>query len=161
MRRGENRSTRRKTSRSKDENQQQTQPTYDAETGNRTRATLVGGERSHHCAIPAPEKHHIHDYVVKKGELYSKGEIDNKLALLKSEITTLIQTSMQTLEVKIIKRMMQFRNEQIKNRIQCKYLTIPKDPYKWLKLLHKSDVGEDVIDLKNVIILNIWIQRTN
>ena len=31
-----------------------TQPTYDAETGNRTRATLVGGERSHHCAIPAP-----------------------------------------------------------------------------------------------------------
>ena len=22
--------------------------------GNRTRATLVGGERSHHCAIPAP-----------------------------------------------------------------------------------------------------------
>ena len=43
-----------KTSRSKDENQQQTQPTHDAESGNRTRATLVGGECSHHCAIPAP-----------------------------------------------------------------------------------------------------------
>ena len=28
--------------RSRDENQQQTQPTNDAETGNRTRATLVG-----------------------------------------------------------------------------------------------------------------------
>ena len=28
-----------------DENQQQTEPTYDAESGNRTRATLVGGER--------------------------------------------------------------------------------------------------------------------
>ena len=54
LRRGENRSTRRKTSRSKDENQQQTQPTYDTGTGSRTRATLVGGERSHHCAIPAP-----------------------------------------------------------------------------------------------------------
>ena len=40
--------------RSMDENQQQTQPTYDAETGNRTRATLVGGECSHHCVIPAP-----------------------------------------------------------------------------------------------------------
>ena len=52
LRGGENRSTRRKTSRSKDENQQQTQPTYDAETGNRTRTTLVGGECSHHCAIP-------------------------------------------------------------------------------------------------------------
>ena len=43
LRRGENRSTRRKTSRSKDENQQQTQPTFDTESGNRTRATLVGG----------------------------------------------------------------------------------------------------------------------
>ena len=40
LRRGENRSTRRKTSRSKDENQQQTQPAYDTESGNRTRATL-------------------------------------------------------------------------------------------------------------------------
>ena len=45
LRRGENRSTRRKTSRSKDENQQQTQPTYDAKPRNRTRATLVGGLR--------------------------------------------------------------------------------------------------------------------
>ena len=56
LRRGENRSTRRKTSRSREENQQQTQPTYDVESGNRTRATLVEGECSHHCAIPAPQK---------------------------------------------------------------------------------------------------------
>ena len=55
LRRGENRSTRRKTSRSRVENQQ-TQPTYDAESGNRTRDTLVEGERSHHCANPAPPK---------------------------------------------------------------------------------------------------------
>ena len=55
----ENRSTRRKSSRSKDENQHQTQPTYDAKSGNRTRATLVGGERSHHCAIPAPLFHKL------------------------------------------------------------------------------------------------------
>ena len=33
---------------------QQTQPTYDAESWNRTLATLVGGKCSHHCAIPAP-----------------------------------------------------------------------------------------------------------
>ena len=38
---------------SKEENQQQTQPTYDTGTGNRTRATLVEDECSHHCAIPA------------------------------------------------------------------------------------------------------------
>ena len=53
LRRGENRSSRRKTSRSRVENQQ-TQPTYDAGSGNRTRDTLLEGERSHHCAIPAP-----------------------------------------------------------------------------------------------------------
>ena len=51
LRRGDNRSTRRKTSWSKDENQQKTQPTYDAKSRNRTQATLVGGECSHHCAI--------------------------------------------------------------------------------------------------------------
>ena len=54
LKEGENRSTRRKTSRSRVENQQQTQPTYDAGSGNRTRDTLVGGERYHHCANLAP-----------------------------------------------------------------------------------------------------------
>ena len=34
--------------------QDETQSTYDAGSGNRTRDTLVGGERSQHCAIPAP-----------------------------------------------------------------------------------------------------------
>ena len=43
-----------KSPRSRDENQQQTQPTYDVKSGNRTRATLVGGTCSHHCAILAP-----------------------------------------------------------------------------------------------------------
>ena len=37
-----------KTSRSKGENQQQTQPTYGVDAGIWTGATLVGGERSHH-----------------------------------------------------------------------------------------------------------------
>ena len=40
--------------RSKGENQQQTQPTYGVDAGIRTRATLVGGERSHHCSTLAP-----------------------------------------------------------------------------------------------------------
>ena len=52
LRRGENRSTRRKTSRSKGENQQQSQPTYGVNAGIWARVTLVGVERSHHCAIP-------------------------------------------------------------------------------------------------------------
>ena len=47
-----------KTSRCRVENQQ-TQPTYDAESRNRTRATLVGGDCSHHCAIPAPQSKEV------------------------------------------------------------------------------------------------------
>ena len=34
---------------SRDENQEQTQPTHDVESGNQTQATLVGGE---HCHAP-------------------------------------------------------------------------------------------------------------
>ena len=41
---------------------------------------------------------------------------------LKSEI----QTSMKPHEAKILTQMLNFRNEQIKNRIQRQYLTIPK-----------------------------------
>ena len=37
-----------------DENQQQAQPAYGVASGNRTRATLVGGECSYHCSISAP-----------------------------------------------------------------------------------------------------------
>ena len=54
LRRGENWSTRRKTTWSRVVNQQQTQPTYDAGSGNGTQDTLVGGKRSHRCTIPAP-----------------------------------------------------------------------------------------------------------
>jgi len=42
-----------KNPRTKDENQQ-TQPTYDTSSRILTQATLVGGERDHHCAIPDP-----------------------------------------------------------------------------------------------------------
>ena len=45
-----------KNPRSKGEDQQQTQSTYDAGSGNRTRDTLVGGKRSHHCTNPAPQR---------------------------------------------------------------------------------------------------------
>ena len=44
-----------KNPRSNDENQQQTQSTFNAEAGNRTRPTLMGGKCSQHrCAMPTP-----------------------------------------------------------------------------------------------------------
>ena len=39
--------------RSRDESKQQTQPTCDIGSGNRTQPTAVGGKGSHHCIIPA------------------------------------------------------------------------------------------------------------
>ena len=54
-----------KNPRSKDENEQQTQPAYDTGTWSRTRATLVEGECSHHCAIPAPFELETHDGHIK------------------------------------------------------------------------------------------------
>ena len=56
LNREKNQRTRRKTSRSKGENQQQTQPTCSVDTRTGTRATLVGGECSHHCDTLAPHQ---------------------------------------------------------------------------------------------------------
>ena len=53
LRRGENQSTRWKTSVSKGENQQQTQTKY-ARCRDLNQATLVGGEHSQHCTIRSP-----------------------------------------------------------------------------------------------------------
>ena len=66
---------------------------------------------------------------------------------------------LNTWKVELHKAIIEFRNEQIKNRIQRKYLTIPKTINKWLKLFDNTDVGDGVVDLKNVIVLNVWIKR--
>ena len=60
-----------KTSRSRVENQQ-TQPTYDSESGNRTRDTLVEGEHSHHCANPAPQNHKLSVFLLYFLTLWQK-----------------------------------------------------------------------------------------
>ena len=52
------------------ENQQQTQPTYDAETENRTRATLVGGECSHHYTTTATLQTVVHEKLNKLESQY-------------------------------------------------------------------------------------------
>ena len=81
--------------------------------------------------------------------------IDKKIIDLKNSI----YKSIKEQEAKILTQMFNFRNEQIKNRIQRKYLTIPKTINVWIKLFDNTDVGDNVTDLKNVIILNVWIKR--
>ena len=92
-------------------------------------------------------------------KIYTKQDIDNKLLALQDSITKSITAKLQIHEAKILAQMLNFRNEQIKNRIQRKYLTIPKTPHQWIKLFDNTDVGDGVVDLKNVIILNVWIKR--
>ena len=84
---------------------------------------------------------------------------DNKLSALQSSINTSITALFKAHEAKILTQMLNFRNEQIKNRIQRKYLTIPKTINVWIKLFHNTDVGDGVSDLKNIVILNTWIKR--
>ena len=55
--------------------------------------------------------------------------------------------------------MLNFRNDQIKNRIDRKYISIPKTTHTWIKLFDYRDIGDASLDLKNVVILNVWIKR--
>ena len=78
--RGKNRSARRKTSRSKGENQQQTQPRHGVDARIWTLATLVGGECSHHYATLARRMRTIK----RKNNHYSKNCIQSLSILVKS-----------------------------------------------------------------------------
>ena len=89
----------------------------------------------------------------------TKEYTDNKLKSLQSLINSSITSLFKAYEAKILTQMLNFRNEQIKNRIQRKYLTIPKTINAWIKLFDNTDVGDNVTNLKNVIILNVWIKR--
>ena len=53
----------------KDKNQQQTQPTYDGKSRNRTRVTMVGGEYSHHRAIPVDHFFLLHQQYINNRAL--------------------------------------------------------------------------------------------
>ena len=95
LRRGENQSIQGKTSRSRIENQQQTQSTYDARSGNRTCDTLMEGEHSDHCATPAPQTrvniylHKVRHYKQFPVKSEGKKNIMKKLSCLSQTRTTL------------------------------------------------------------------------
>ena len=86
-------------------------------------------------------------------------QLQNAITSVINNIKNQIAIDTKSLETKILTQMLNFRNEQIKNRIQRKYITIPKTPHQFIKLFDINDVGDDIIDLNNVIILNVWIKR--
>jgi len=100
------------------------------------------------------------NHAVSKGQLdHINASIQTSIQSAVNNLKSQIATDLKTHEAKILTQMLNFRNEQIKNFIQRKYLTIPKVVKKWLKLFDNTDVGDGVVDLKNVIVLNVWIKR--
>ena len=96
------------------------------------------------------------DHAVSKNQL---DNLDTKIATAITNLKSQISADLQIHEAKILTQILNFRNEQIKNRIQRKYLTIPKTINTWLRLFDNTDVGVGVADLNNVIILIVWIRR--
>ena len=104
------------------------------------------------------EKHHLHTVVPKRDE------VDNKLAIFKTQITTQIQTSIKSgfdsFKVELQKKLIEFRNEQIRCRIGRRTLTIPKTNYTWIPLLSTFNI-DGVTTLQDVIIQNVYIRRND
>ena len=106
--------------------------------------------------------------VIKNGintnHAVSKAQLDGAITNLKSEITTLIQSSIQTALNKFSsdfrKALIEFRNEQIRGRIVRKSMTIPKTNYTWIKLLDATEIKK-VTTLQDVVIQNVYIRRNN
>ena len=57
---------------SKDEHQQQTQPTYDARSGNQTRTTLVGATALTTAPAMLPQEFFIYTITIKKRKIHIK-----------------------------------------------------------------------------------------
>lgn len=88
-----------------------------------------------------------------------KTEIQNNISTNINTLKTQIQELLKIHEQKILTQMLNFSNEQVKNRIQRKKLTIPKTVNTWLTLLSASYIGDGVKNLNDIILLNVWIER--
>ena len=101
---------------------------------------------------------------VNANHAVSKGQLDAVNTTIRSEITALIQSSIQTslnkISVDLQKSMIQFRNEQIRGRICRKALKIPKTNHTWIKLLDASEI-DGVTTLQEIIIQNVYVRRND
>ena len=75
-------------------------------------------------------------------------------------IKPLIIEKMEKQEQQIFEAIMIFRNDQVKNRVGRKSLTIPKTPYTWIPLLKASDI-QGITTLQEIIIINTYIRRND
>ena len=82
--------------------------------------------------------------------------VDNKLSVLQTSIST----KFKAYEAKILTQILNFRNEQIKNRFGRKYGKIPKQVKIVHELLNKNDI-QNIKNLNEIMITNIYIKRRN
>ena len=81
-------------------------------------------------------------------------------AVSKPEVVLLIQTALNKFKVELQKSVIEFRNEQVRNRIGCKSITIPKTNYTWIKLLDATEI-DSITTLQEIVILNVYIRRND
>ena len=98
--------------------------------------------------------------LTKKGTSYTKSEMDNRIVAFKTEITSLIQTSIQTALNKFSSDLFKFINNRMKGRVGKKTLTIPKTNYTWIKLLDALEI-DGITTLEEIIIQNVYIRRND
>ena len=90
----------------------------------------------------------------------TKDYTNNKLSALQASINSSITALFKAYEAKILTQMLNFRNEQIKNRFGRKYGKIPKQVKIVHELLNKNDI-QNIKNLNEIMITNIYIKRRN
>ena len=93
-------------------------------------------------------------------ETNTKDYTNNKMSALQASINSSITALFKAHEAKILTQMLNFRNEQIKNRFGRKYGKIPKQVKIVHELLNKNDI-QNIKDLNEIMITNIYIKRRN
>ena len=84
-----------------------------------------------------------------------KKQLDQKLLELNTKIDNIIKLT----EQKILTQIMNFRNEQIKNRFHRKIMKLPKKTSTWIKLLSYDELPFEAEDLTDIMIFNVWLKR--
>ena len=93
-------------------------------------------------------------------ETNTKDYTNNKLSALQASINSSITALFKAHEAKILTQMLNFRNEQIKNRFGRKNGKIPKKTNVVHELLNIKDI-QNIDDLNEIMITNVYIKRVN
>ena len=110
--------------------------------------------------VDTENRHLIVKAGVNPDHAISKAQLDTTKASIVELIKSSIHTALNKFSTDFRKAMIQFRNEQVRDRVGRKKLTIPKNNYTWIELLNTEEIDE-VTSLEEIVILNTYIKRTD